>query len=323
MEETLPIVEVAAAVILRPDGNFLLTCRPEGKPYSGYWEFPGGKIEADEAPLHALDRELQEELGIQITKAIPWITRKFTYPHATVRLHFYRITEWHGIPYGRENQLLSWQLPRNVDVTPMLPANSAVLRALKLPPIYAITNALEAGVDTALQQLKQALQNGLRLIQIREKTMNESLVLSFSEQVIALARSADAQVLINTDTTFRHKLNAVYTDGIHLSSAQLMAQTAHPGSDCGWCSASCHNAEELYQAETLGLDFVVLGPVYQTLSHINTRPLGWQKFAALIRDYPLPVYALGGMTHEDLTTAQEMGAHGIAMMRGIAELKSV
>jgi len=318
--EALPIVEVAAAVIVRPDGNFLLTCRPEGKPYSGYWEFPGGKVEAGEAPLHALDRELQEELGIQIARAKPWITRKFTYPHATVRLHFYRITEWHGIPYGRENQLLSWQQPCNVDVTPMLPANSAVLRALMLPPIYAITNASEAGIDIALQQIKHALQNGLRLVQIREKNMNESLFLSFSEQVIALARSADAQILINTDTTFRHKMNAVYADGIHLSSAQLMALTAHPESDCGWRGASCHNAEELYQAEILGLDFVVLGPVYPTLSHTDAKPLGWQKFAALIRDYSLPVYALGGMTHKDLTTAQEMGAHGIAIMRGITEL---
>lgn len=318
--EALPIVEVAAAVIVRPDGNFLLTCRPEGKPYSGYWEFPGGKIETGEAPLHALDRELQEELGIQLTRAEPWITRTFTYPHATVRLHFYRITEWHGIPYGRENQLLSWQLPRHVEVKPMLPANAAVLRALMLPPVYAITHASEIGIDASLQQIGQAFRNGLRLLQIREKTMDEPLFLSFSEQVIALARGVGAQVLINTDTTFRNEVNTANADGIHLSSAQLMALTAHPGSDCGWRGASCHNAEELYQAEALGLDFVVLGPVYPTLSHTDIKPLGWQKFAALIRNYSLPVYALGGMTCYDLRTAREMGAHGIAIMRRITEL---
>lgn len=318
--EALPIVEVAAAVIVRPDGNFLLACRPEGKPYSGYWEFPGGKIETGEAPLHALDRELQEELGIQLTRAEPWITRTFTYPHATVRLHFYRITEWHGIPYGRENQLLSWQLPRHVEVKPMLPANAAVLRALMLPPVYAITHASEIGIDTSLRQIGQAFRNGLRLLQIREKTMDEPLFLSFSEQVIALARSVGAQVLINTDTTFPYKVNTANADGIHLSSRQLMTLTMHLGSDCGWRGASCHNAEELYQAEVSGLDFVVLGPVYPTLSHADTKPLGWQKFAALIRNYSLPVYALGGMTCNDLRTAQEMGAHGIAIMRHITEL---
>ncbi|MCC6921653.1 MAG: Nudix family hydrolase [Nitrosomonas sp.] len=318
--ETLSIVEVAAAVIVKPDGNFLLTCRPEGKPYAGYWEFPGGKVEAGEAPLHALDRELQEELGIQLIKAEPWITRTFTYPHATVRLHFYRITEWYGIPYGRENQLLSWQLPCHIEVKPMLPANTAVLRALMLPPVYAITHAAEIGVDASLRQIRQAFQNGLQLLQIREKTMDESLFLSFSEQVITLARNAGAQVLINTDTTFRHKMNAINADGIHLSSTQLMALTAQPGLECGWRSASCHNAEELYQAEVLGFDFVVLGPVYPTLSHTDTKPLGWQKFAALIRNYSLPVYALGGMSCNDLKTAQEMGAHGIAIMRRITEL---
>lgn len=315
--EASSIVEVAAAVIVRPDGNFLLTCRPEGKPYSGYWEFPGGKIEADEAPLHALDRELQEELGIQIIKATPWITRVFSYPHATVKLHFYRITEWYGNPYGRESQLLSWQSPSNVSVAPMLPANAPVLRALMLPPIYAITHASAVGVETSVQQIRQALQNGLRLIQIREKTMDRLLLQNFTEQIISLAQSFGAQVLINNETCL-HKSSAA--DGIHLSSAQLMALTVRPESEFGWCGASCHNAEELNQVEALGLDFVVLGPVYPTLSHTDIKPLGWQKFAALIRNYSLPVYALGGMTYNDLTTAQEMGAHGIAIMRGINEL---
>ncbi|MBA2484433.1 MAG: NUDIX domain-containing protein, partial [Nitrosomonas sp.] len=79
---------------MRPDGSFLLARRPEGKPYPGYWEFPGGKIETGESPLAALERELQEELGIHITLAYPWITRVFTYTHATVRLHFFRVTTW-------------------------------------------------------------------------------------------------------------------------------------------------------------------------------------------------------------------------------------
>ena len=93
-------------------------------------------------------------------------------------------------------------------------------------------------------------------------------------------------------------------------------ESARP--NIGWCGASCHNAEELFRAEQLGVDFVVLGPVLPTLSHpeLASTVLGWRKFAALIRDYPLPVYALGGMRPEDLTTAWEFGGHGIAMMRG-------
>src|SRR4030065_852553 len=90
--EKTKIVEVAAAVLQRPDGSFLLAQRPPDKIWAGYWEFPGGKIEPGETPYHALVRELREELGITVTTAYPWLTRVFTYPPATVRLNFFRVT---------------------------------------------------------------------------------------------------------------------------------------------------------------------------------------------------------------------------------------
>jgi 8-oxo-dGTP diphosphatase len=93
--------------------------------------------------------------------------------------------------------------------------------------------------------------------------------------------------------------------------------SSRPDPADGLCAASCHNAEELFAAEQLGLDFVVLGPVQATLSHPGLASLGWRRFATLIRDYPLPVYALGGLSAADLPIAQEMGAHGIAMMRSV------
>ncbi len=309
------IVEVAAAVITKPDGSFLLTCRPGGKPFSGYWGFPGGKVEANEIPLHALDRELQEELGIQIKHAYPWITRVFSYSHATVRLRFFRVVEWQGEPLARENQQLSWQFPNNVAVTPMLPANAPILRALSLPSVFAITHACELGVDTSIMQIKRALQKGLRLIQIREKDMDKDTLRTFASQIIALAHTFDAKVLINSDVELSREFGA---DGVHLTSSQLMSLFSRPGPEYGWCSASCHNAEELFMAEQLGVDFVVLGPVLPTLSHLELPSLGWRKFTSLIQGYSLPVYALGGLQYEDLMSAQEQGAHGIAMMRGIA-----
>ena len=141
------IIEVAVAVILRADGSFLLASRPEGKPYAGYWEFPGGKVHSGEPLLHALKRELQEELDIIVQHAYRWITRTFSYPHGTVRLCFFRILEWHGEPRPCENQQLSWQYTGHVDVEPLLPANAPVLRALELPPVYAITDAVKAGPE--------------------------------------------------------------------------------------------------------------------------------------------------------------------------------
>ncbi|UJP04539.1 MAG: Nudix family hydrolase [Nitrosomonas sp.] len=313
--EAALVIEVVAAIIVQPDGQFLLAQRPAGKVYAGYWEFPGGKVEPNESLLHALRRELQEELGIHVIRAYPWLTRVFAYSHATVRLHFYRVIEWKGELVPRENQQLSWQSPyQPAGVSPVLPANGPILRSLLLSPVYAITRAGEIGIDASLNQIGQALRNGLRLLQIREKYMAADELRQFAGNVIALAHSYQAKVLINGDHGLARELGA---DGVHLTSSQLMALISRPDTADGLCGASCHNLEELDAAGRLGLDFVVLGPVYPTLTHPGMPPLGWRRFAVLIRDYSLPVYALGGLNTGDLAIAQEMGAHGIAMMRGI------
>ena len=310
------VVDVAAAVITRADGSFLLARRPEGKPYSGYWEFPGGKVNGGESLKHALDRELQEELAIHVQQAYPWITRIFTYSHATVRLCFYRVVKWHGEPQPCEKQELSWQSAGNVTVEPMLPANAPILRALRLPPVYAITNAAEWGTEKTLTRVERALQDGTRLLQVREKAMAKTALSTFTHQIVALAHHYHADVLLNVSgSDGSSDLNASGADGIHLSSAQLMSRETRP--DAKWCGASCHNAEELARAEQLGLDFAVLAPVLPTLSHPGMPSLGWRTVAALIRNCSIPVYALGGLGHEDLTTAWEHGAHGIAIMRAM------
>ncbi len=310
----LPVIEVAVAVITRSDGSFLLARRPEGKPYAGYWEFPGGKVEPGESSLHALNRELMEELGIHIELAYPWITRVFTYAHATVRLYFYKLVKWHGELYAYENQELFWQSAGEVGVAPMLPANVPVLRALNLPPVYIITNAAELGVQVSLMQIESSFQQGSRLVQVREQVMIKDELRAFAHQVVELAHRHGAQVLVNDDVELSREIGV---DGVHFSSVQLMGLSSRPNTN--WCGASCHNSEELFHAEQLGMDFVVLGPVLPTLSHPGSAPLGWRKFAALIHDFSLPVYALGGLRLEDLTTAWEHGGHGIAMMRGWAQ----
>lgn len=312
------MIEVAAAVLVRPDGHFLLTSRPEGKPYAGYWEFPGGKIEKDESVLQALERELQEELGIQIEQASPWITQVYAYQHATVRLHFYRVFSWHGDPTGCEGQQLSWQVPDNITVSPLLPANQPIIRSLFLPAIYAITQASELGDSIMLQKIELAAQQGLKLLQVREKSMNKEQLKQFIDEIIKRTKPYQMKVLVNGDIELAHEVGA---DGVHLTASQLMDLAARP--DVPWCAASCHNIEELYQAEQLGLDFVVLGPVLPTKSHPGTFELGWRKFSSMIREYPLPVYALGGMTQADLPFAVELGAHGIAMLRDIWKLETV
>jgi 8-oxo-dGTP diphosphatase len=127
MTEKRMLVEVAVGVLVREDGAFLLTSRPTGKPYAGYWEFPGGKLEAGETVAQALARELHEELGIDIENCTPWKSEQMDYPHALVNLHFCKVTAWKGELVMREAQLMAWQqLP--VQVKPVLPGTLPVLR---------------------------------------------------------------------------------------------------------------------------------------------------------------------------------------------------
>ena len=119
-------VDVAVGVLVAPDGRFLLTSRPDGKVYAGYWEFPGGKLEPGESVEEALKRELHEELGITIDGVEPWKIEVVDYPHARVRLHFCKVRAWHGAFEMREGQRMAWQtLP--VEVVPVLPGTLPVL----------------------------------------------------------------------------------------------------------------------------------------------------------------------------------------------------
>ncbi len=306
------LIDVAAAIVRQTDGRVLLAERPQGKPWASYWEFPGGKIEAGEAPLAALARELHEELGIELDAATPWITFVYAYPEKSVRLHFFRVSRWHGTAYGREGQRLAWERPEALSVSPLLPANEKVLRALNLPPLYAITQAGKYGVEEFMDRLKAALEGGVRLIQVREREMSSEQLTRFAQRVVEVAHAYGARVLVNGDATVAKRAGA---DGVHLQGHQLMQLEAPPPT--GIWAASCHDARELERAAVLGASFVVLSPVLPTASHPGEPGIGWEQFAALIRDYPLPVYALGGMKPALLDTAMQHGAHGIALLSGI------
>jgi len=299
------VIEVAAAVILRPDGAFLLAQRPAGKVYAGYWEFPGGKVEPGEPADRALARELHEELGIDIGPSFPWITRVFTYPHGTVRLNFFRVHEWKGEPHPREEQAISWQAPGAPMVAPMLPANAPVLASLALPAEYAITNAAHYGIPEMLARIERRMQQGLKMLQIREPNLDASGREAFTRDVISLAHDYGCKVLV--------KSAFPGADGIHFTASQLMSLTRKPQ---GLVAASCHTREELERAMQLELDFAVLGPLREMSAPDKSSALGWQRFAELARGATIPVYAIGGLTRADLQDAWRAGAHGLAMIRG-------
>jgi 8-oxo-dGTP diphosphatase len=309
------VIEVVAAVLTRPNGEVMLASRPSDKIYAGYWEFPGGKVEAGESLEHALRRELKEELGIEAIRATRWITKVFAYPHALVRLNFFRVWGWVGEPHPHEGQTFAWDNPAAHSVEPLLPANFPILKALQLPPVYGISHARALGREVFLQRLDAALDNGLRLIQVRDKNLPEAERLELAREIVKRAKPYQARVLVNGPVELAKAAGA---DGVHLDSGALMKLHARP--DCAeidsfLVGASCHNAEELAHAADIA-DFAMLSPVLPTESHPGEPTLGWEAFGQLAALSPIPVYALGGVTLADLDTARQHGAHGIAMLRG-------
>ena len=306
---SLPVINVAVAVVQRSDGRILLAERPKGKVSGGFWEFPGGKFEIAEDARCALARELHEEVGIEPEIAYPWMTFDHAYDDKVVRLHVFRVLSWRGTLHGREGQRIAWEDPAAVTVAPLLPANGRVLHALNLPPVYAVTDARKYGVSAFMPRLVSALESGVRLVQVREPWMTTEQLALFARRVTALARRYQARVLVNGDVAAALRAGA---DGVHLQAEQLMRLSAPPA--IGFWAASCHRPEELSQAARLHANFVVVSQVLPTASHPGRSGLGWDKFTAMTGNCPVPVYALGGMRLDLLEQAMRHGAHGVALL---------
>lgn len=303
-------VDVAVGVLVRADGHVLLAQRPEGKPYAGWWEFPGGKLEAGETVEAALARELEEELGLVIGPAYPWVTVGYVYPHATVRLHFCRCFAWQGEPESRERQAFAWSDPAQCTQSPLLPATVPAIKWLQLPDEYAISAAGALGVEPFLDRLAARLAGGLRLVQLREPTLSGSAFEDLFVRALALTRSHGARLLVNSGHPRGYWTRA---DGVHLRAADAAALAQRP--ELPWVGVSCHTKDEVAHAGALGADFAVLGAVRQTATHPGQPAIGWDGFRERVQGNPIPVYALGGLSKADGWTALAAGAHGVAAVR--------
>jgi 8-oxo-dGTP diphosphatase len=211
------------------------------------------------------------------------------------------VTRWRGEPHPREDQAIAWQKPGAVTAAPMLPANAPVLASLSLPSEYAITHAATLGTAVMLDRLERRLEQGLKLLQVREPALRDREL--FTQQVIGRAHRYGCKVLV--------KAPFAQADGIHYSAAGLMTLADRPSGML--VAASCHTREELERAMGLELDFAVLGPVKEKP---GSPLLGWGGFQRIAQGASIPVYAIGGLTRADLQDAWRAGAHGVAMIRG-------
>jgi 8-oxo-dGTP diphosphatase len=279
----------------------------------GLWEFPGGKVEHGETAAQALARELHEELGIITVASRPLLRVPYRYPDKAVLIDVWQVDSFSGVPHGREGQPLAWVEPDALPQQSMPAANRPIAAAVRLPPWYLITPPPE-DLPAFLRSLERSLEAGARLVQLRAKLPAAVPLQQLGQACLARCRAFGARLLVNADPALARELGA---DGVHLNSAQLMGLQRRPLAPDRWVAASCHGPAELAHAAAIGVDFAVLSPALPTASHPHAAPLGWPAFAQLVGRCPLPVYALGGMRPDLLTTAQAHGAIGIAGISGL------
>jgi 8-oxo-dGTP diphosphatase len=306
-------IHVAAAVIVNDQGDVLIAKRPPEKHQGGLWEFPGGKVEADEDVVAALHRELFEELGIDVEQARPLIRVRHRYPDKSVLLDVWRVEQYSGEPHGREGQPVEWCAPEALSEREFPAANLPIIAAAQLPKCYLITpepgdqNEFLAGLETALEQ-------GVRLVQMRARGLSGEGYKQLAKEVVAHCHAHGARVLLNCDPAWVAEVGA---DGVQLSSSRLKSLTQRPLGREYLVAASCHSEAELQQAVRLEANFALLSPIKWTKSHPDTEPLGWDAMQRMIDEVAIPVYALGGVSRDDLEAAFAAGAQGIAAIRSL------
>lgn len=307
-------IHVAAAVIRGADGRILIARRPDDKHQGGLWEFPGGKVEADESVEQALARELDEELGIRPSAARPLLQVRHDYPDKQVLLDVWDVSAFTGEPHGAEGQPLAWVAPDRLGDYQFPAANRPIVAAARLPERYLITPD-DLDPLALLDGLQAALGQGVRLIQLRAPRLSAEQYRALAADALGLC-AGRAQMLLKGPLAW---LADFPTAGWHLTARQLseLAQGGRPLAARSWLAASCHSLEELALATQLDVDFVTLSPLRPTLSHPGAPALGWPRATELLQGVNLPVYLLGGLGPADIPQAWQAGAQGVAGIRGL------
>jgi len=303
---------VVAGVLEDAAGRVLIAQRPEGRSMAGAWEFPGGKLAAGEERHPGLARELEEELGVCIGPARPLIRYLHRYPALEVDLDVWRVASWHGEPRGLEGQALAWREVSTLLGAGLLPADEPIVRALALPSTVLVTPPQAASEGAFLDLLARSAAG---LVVLRRPDLDAEALLA----VAAWARvRTGARVVLNGDPARLSKaIEEGAADGLHVPARHAARLASRPLPRQHLFGVSCHDALELDRAEALAADYAFLGPVKPTATHPGSPGSGWGAFARLVRDRPLPVYAIGGLGPADLGAAWNAGAQGIAAIRSL------
>lgn len=301
-------VHVAVAVIENTDGEFLIARRADHQHMGGCWEFPGGKVEAGESVFAALQREIREEVALEIHSAQPMLKIPFTYPEKQVLLDVWRVADFSGSARGCEGQVVRWAPCSALHQYAFPPANRAILTTLSMPQRLLITGAFQNSAE-CLQRTERALtQKNIRAVMLRAHHLAAHEFSLLAAAMAQLCHTHHAKLLLNTDVDG----DLAAADGLHLSAARLLACSERPVVAQQLLGASCHNAQEIQHAIAVGADYITLSPVLPTASHPEQVGMGWDVFTQHLSQCSLPVFALGGVSDEHLVAATAAGAWGVA-----------
>ena len=306
-------IHVAVGVILNAKNQVLICKRPAHLHQGGLWEFPGGKVEADEDVTAALQRELYEELSINVSSSRPLITIPHQYPDRNVYLDVHVVTGFTGNAIGNEGQELRWVDLEQLDQFEFPAANRPIINAIRLPDRYLITGRF-ADVNECERKIRSAAQNGIGLIQLRQKDLMQDEFIELADRLSRIVAPTATKLLLNTSLEIYEQTTA---HGIHYTGERLRQCQQRPVAEDKLFSVSTHTYEELLHAVEIGADFAMLSPVLPTESHPGEPAIGWATFKRIVQEIPIPVFALGGMTVELIGDAQTNGAQGIAAISAL------
>ena len=308
---------ICIGVVENQHQQVLVAKRKQDTHLEGCWEFPGGKVESHESFKMALRRELHEELGIHAHSMVKLFELQHQYEDRHLHFQLYKVSHYSGQIRSAEAQPLQWVSHTQLAQLNFPPANLAMLDALTMPVNYMIADQ-EVLKGQLLAVVNRQLGNGVSLIQYRACNENKQTYIANAKQLKGLCAQFDAKLICNCDLAWMTQVDA---DGIHLNSRRLHEVCRQPSQykQLELFSASCHNEEEVAMANEVGVRCILVGPVNQTLSHIDSKALGWDRFSQLCSIANTPVYALGGMNLCDWQNARVHGAQGIAAIRAFID----
>ena len=304
-----PPIEVAVGVLEDAHGRVLIAQRPAGKAYAGYWEFPGGKIEAGETVEAALARELHEELGVQVHSCEPLLNLVHSYPEYTVRLQIRRVRGFSGEARSREQQALSWVRPGELAQWRLLPADGPVVQAICQPPHYVFTPP-----DWDTDRVAGLLDSlpGRALLRLRQPSLSDGQYAQAAARLLPQCEERNLTLMLDRGPELVEGLGGC---GLHYTEQALQSAPVRPSLPAHWTvAASVHDAVGLETAVERA-DLAVLGPVLPTQTHPQAQGLGWTQFADLCESARLPVYAIGGVSSDQVLQVRSHGGQGVAGIR--------